>query len=207
MSLGRRVETNASVRNIVTVDPTLRCSTGSMTFSAHIGISDTMGINPFGRIHAIRLGVDDEPAMLIDTEYDETSPALSPDGRWLAYESSESGQMEIYMRPFPDVNTGRWQISIEGGTEPVWANSGEELFYRNGDNQLVSVSINTEGGIFSWGNEQVLFTVDNYRSDYRYATYDVSPDDQRFLMMRIERSAEAELILVENWPEDLKQLE
>ena len=62
--------------------------------------------------------------------FEEVAPALSPDGRWLAYASNESGRYEVYVRPFPDANAGRWQVSRNGGNEPVWAHNGRELFYR-----------------------------------------------------------------------------
>ena len=66
---------------------------------------------------------------LVQTTFTERNGEISPDGRWLAYQSDESGQFEIYVRPFPDVNSGRWQISTGGGTRPLWARRGRELFY------------------------------------------------------------------------------
>ncbi len=65
---------------------------------------------------------------------------MSPDGRWLAYASNESGQYEVYVRPFPNTNDGKWLVSTDGGEEPVWAHSGRELFYKGGGN-LMSVEV------------------------------------------------------------------
>ena len=86
----------------------------------------------------------------------EGSPALSPDGRWIAYRSDETGRLEIYVRPFPNVDEGKWPITTDGGTVPVWAPSGRELFYQNGDSVMV-VPIETEP-TFTYGKPQVLFS-------------------------------------------------
>ncbi|NIP94707.1 MAG: hypothetical protein GWO24_15205, partial [Akkermansiaceae bacterium] len=71
-----------------------------------------------------------------DETYHESAPAISRDGRWLAYQSNETGDWEIFVRPFPDVDSGRWQVSTNGGYSPVWANSGRELFYIDASNNL-----------------------------------------------------------------------
>jgi len=74
-------------------------------------------------IVALQVGQDTVPRPLLTEPYDEAAPALSPDGRWLAYESGETGRREIFVRPFPDVQTGKWQVSTSGGTSPVWVSS------------------------------------------------------------------------------------
>ena len=125
---------------------------------------------------------------------------MSPDGRWLAYESNESGRSEIYVRPFPDVDAGRWQVSTtSGGIEPVWAGSGRELFYRSGA-ALMTVPIQTDPG-FAAGTPEVLF--EGQEGHYRAGqqSYDVSPDSERFLMMKEggatdDASAAAQIIVV-----------
>lgn len=78
----------------------------------------------------LTLGATQSPAMLVRTPAAEGPAEISPDGRWLAYESDESGQRQIYVRPFPDVNGGRWQISPSGGGRPLWAPNGSELFMK-----------------------------------------------------------------------------
>ena len=90
-----------------------------------------------GDIYGFKLG-DSVLTPLLTTQAKEVSPAISPDGRWLAYESDESSTSEVYVRPFPDVGSGRWQVSLNGGTAPRWAHSGRELFYVNGKQELVT---------------------------------------------------------------------
>ncbi len=92
---------------------------------------------------------------LLQTMFNEQNPALSPDGRWLAYESDESGDAEIYVRPFPDVDAGRWQVSTGGGVQAAWARSGRELFYRSGT-ALLAVPVQTGTG-FVAGTPKTLF--------------------------------------------------
>ncbi len=77
---------------------------------------------------------------LLQEKYVELQPEISPDGRWMAYTSDESGKYEIYVRPFPEVNKGRWQVSTSGGDTPLWSPNGRELFYRNGDS-VVAVAV------------------------------------------------------------------
>ena len=79
-----------------------------------------------------RFSLDDEQAAepLLQTEFPEINPEISPDGRWLAYVSNESGQQEVYVRPFPNIEAGKWQVSQDGGRLPVWAPDGRELSYR-----------------------------------------------------------------------------
>ena len=109
--------------------------------------------------------------LLIQTEFDEGNPTLSPDGRWIAYQSNESGQFEVVVRPFPNVD-GRWQISSGGGQEPVWAPDGRELFYRDqsGD-RVLSVPVETDPTCQP-GNPVVLFEGQYYASLGR--TYDMA---------------------------------
>ena len=138
------------------------------------------------------------------TEFMEYSPALSPNGQWLAYVSNRSGRDEVYVVPFPDAGASLQQVSTDGGVEPVWAHSGLELFYLNGAKQLVAVQVTVEP-TFLPGQQDVLFSMNDYLPGEGHPQYDVSADDQRFVMLRIERGAD-ELILVDNWAEELRQL-
>ena len=106
-----------------------------------------------GDIYAIRPGVDSVPIPLVTTEFAESSMTLSPDGRWLAYNSDESGRSEVHVRPFPDAASSHWQVSTGGGTEPLWAPSGRELFYRNGAGDMVAVQVSGDPS-FSWGQQE-----------------------------------------------------
>ena len=118
--------------------------------------------------------------------------------------SDESGTPEVYVRPFPEVASARWQVSTTGGGEPVWANSGRELFYRNGRSELVSAEVRA-GASFSVGAQKVLFSVTPYLDLGLLQSYNVSPDDRRFLMVREGAPSQvSELILTENWLQELK---
>jgi eukaryotic-like serine/threonine-protein kinase len=155
-------------------------------------------------IWVLRLS-DRKPQPFLRTPSDESSPRFSPDGRWLAYVSNESGRYEIYVQPYPGPG-GRWQISTEGGTEPVWNPNGRELFYRNGP-KMMAVDIATQPN-FAAGKPRVLFQGEQYMPPtgpypYPFPNYDVSPDGQRFLM--ITKESKPQLNVVLNWFEDLKR--
>ncbi len=149
--------------------------------------------------------------VLVQTTFAEFTAEVSPDGRWLAYASIESGQFEVYVRPFPNVNSGRWQVSTGGGTKPAWARSGRELFYLDGSNQLTAVPVQTTGSTFSAGNPTKLFEGQYFVNTPPSRAYDVSPDGQRFLMIKDNASSAqastatpASLVVVLNWFEELK---
>jgi serine/threonine-protein kinase len=156
-------------------------------------------------IWALPLEGERTPRPFLQTQYMEVSPMLSPDGRWLAYGSNESGRYEVYVRPFPDSGSGRWQISTDGGTEPLWARNGRELFYRNED-KMVVVAIATEP-VFKVGTRKVLFKVLFEKSRMSlpvHAQYDIHPDGERFVMIKREEVSSPQLIVVLNWFEELK---
>ena len=164
------------------------------------------GINQAAGIYAVRLPMDSAVVPLEVTEFQERAFSLSPDGRWLAFVSNRSGSNEVFVRPFPDAGTSLRQVSLNGGIEPVWAHSGRELFYRNGDGELVAVQVNTDPA-FEAGQQEVLFSATDYMRQAAYAMYDVHPDDQRFVMLRLgdEEDTSAEVVLVVNWVEELRQ--
>jgi serine/threonine-protein kinase len=165
------------------------------------------------------LSLDGEPTArpLIAESYNEGFPAISPDGRWIAYVSNESGEYDVYVRPFPNVDDGKWLISIQGGVGyPVWAPDGRELYYVRplDQDQMMAVTVKTEP-TFAVGNPEVLFEAPYYVIPDR--PYDISPDGKRFLMIRDEIQAQegdeaveippiTELIVVENWFEEIKRL-
>ncbi|MDA2931441.1 protein kinase, partial [Acidobacteria bacterium AH-259-O06] len=152
------------------------------------------------------LSMEGEPISepLLQTQFSEGGAAISPDGRWMAYHSDETGRQEIYVRPFPNVEEGKWQISGDGGISPLWGPKGRELFYRNSGAMMV-VRIETEP-TFVPGSPEVIFTGAYISHPSRY--YDISPDGQRFVMIKEaeqaeESSARTQLIVVENWFEEL----
>lgn len=144
------------------------------------------------------------PRPLLATPFREDFPRFSPDGRWLAYVSDESGRDEVYVRPFPGLG-GKWQVSTEGGTEPLWARNGRELFYRSagapGRRGVMAVRVQS-GGSFVASKPELLF-----EDRYVGGTYDVAPDGQRFVMIEdrtLERSPR-QLTVVLNWLDGLKR--
>jgi serine/threonine-protein kinase len=155
-------------------------------------------------IHARRTSGDTAAIPLIaDPNIDEHSPALSPDGRWLAYLTDESGRWELYVRPFPNVNDGRWQVSTSGASEPVWAHSGRELFYKNAADEMMVSEVRT-GPTFVVGQHSVLFSASDYYSYSFHPQYDVAPDGERFVMIRFRAVGDAgNLVVVENWLDEL----
>jgi serine/threonine-protein kinase len=154
-------------------------------------------------IFAKGLGADTATIPLLDTKFEEMDVALSPDGRWLAYTSNESGQVELYVRPFPSVITAKWQVSTKGGAEPHWAHNGRELLYVSNDGMLTSVEV-LPGTIFTTGKRQELFSVTPYAGGVR--SWDLTPDDNRFVMIRIGAGGQDtdRLIVVENFFPELK---
>ena len=157
-------------------------------------------------ILALRPGQDTAPVTLVGTEFTEQAPTLSPDGRWLAYTSNETGRAEIYVVPFPNASDARWPVSTSGGSEPVWSRSGRELFYRNGQGDMVAVEVETEP-TFSPGRSTVLFSAVEFgRNVNNHPMYDVTPDGERFIMIRQGGGdVRGSLILVQNFFEELKE--
>ena len=141
----------------------------------------------------------------LKTPYEETAPKFSPDGRWLAYSSDESARREVYVQPYPGPG-GKWQISTDGGQEPVWNPHGGELFYRIG-NKMMAVDVETKSG-FSAGKPRMLFEAPYLQTGINSPYYDVSPDGQRFLMLKpveAQTSAPTQINVVLNWFEELKK--
>jgi serine/threonine-protein kinase len=150
---------------------------------------------------------DSAAVPLVATPANENSPALSPDGRWMAYASEESGRSEIYVRPFPETGSAKWQVSTAGGSEPVWSSTGRELLYIDGKNDLVSVQIPT-GATFVVGAQHALFSMTPFVTGGPVPTYWPSPDDKRFLVLREgEAGQPGELVVAENWVPQLARLE
>jgi serine/threonine protein kinase len=136
----------------------------------------------------------------------ELNADISPDGRWLVYQSDESGQNEIYVRPFPTVQGGQWKISPAGGTRPLWARSGRELFYLASGGTVMATPIESSSS-FKWGNPTKLFS-GPYYAGLNGRTYDVSSDGQQFLMIKAVSTVNTmpRIIVVENWLDELKRL-
>ena len=149
---------------------------------------------------------------LLKDNYNEFQPRISPNGRWMAYVSDESGKNEVYVRPFPEVDGGRWQISTSGGDSPLWSPGGRELFYRNGDAVMAvpvktdpSFSLETPKTLFH--GTYVSFGVQGNRTELN--PWDISPDGKRFLMVKqpdaLAYGGPRKINIVVNWLEELKQ--
>jgi len=141
-------------------------------------------------------------------KYNEAYPAFSPDGSWLAYSSDQEGRYEVYVAPSSGA-TGAIKISNNGGTEPGWARSGKQLFYRSQEGtQMWIVDVQT-GGEFSAGKPRLLFQRTGLGGSGSTRCWDISPDDQRFLMVKREErplKPVTEIVIVQNWFEELKRL-
>jgi eukaryotic-like serine/threonine-protein kinase len=159
-----------------------------------------------GDLVALPLSRSGEATALMQTRFSEPNADISPDGRWIAYQSDESGRAEIYVRPFPAVESGLWQVSTTGGTHPVWAKSGRELFYLASPG-LMSIPIQP-GASFAFGNPRVV--VKNAAYTYWVSSvgrsYDVAPNGERFLMLKEEGQAAAAIHVVKNWGTELGRL-
>jgi serine/threonine-protein kinase len=157
-------------------------------------------------ILVLRLG-DRREDVFLQTPANEGAPRFSPDGRWLAYASNESGRPEVYVQPYPGPG-GKWLISTDGGTEPVWNPNGRELFYRNGTG-MMAVPVATETG-FAVGRPTLLFEGAYVSVQFPLiaVAYDVSADGQRFLMVKEDSTAAGptQINVVLNWFEELKRL-
>ncbi len=145
---------------------------------------------------------DRKPFPFLQTQFDEFNAQFSPDGRWIAYVSDESGNNQVYIAPFPGPG-GKWQVSRSGGTEPRWRGDGRELFFLAPDNKLVAVDVNAKEAILEIGNAQPLFEVHPATSPGTH--YDVTRDGKRFMVSSAGEGSSAPITLVVNWTADLKK--
>jgi serine/threonine-protein kinase len=148
-----------------------------------------------GDLLAYRPGRDTTWTPLVQSPGFEGMPAISPDGRWLAYTSDETGQIEVYIRPFPDITRGKWQVSLDGGFWARWAHSGAELFYSDIANGFVVAEIRTEPTLSVGGRQRL-------HGSGAVPVFEVAPDDQRFLRLwsgQAGDSTTTELVLIQNF--------
>lgn len=161
------------------------------------------GITPEGRlaIQALSLDGSNKIQPFLQSTFNLAGAQFSPDGRWVAYSSDESGRREVYVQPFPGPG-GKWMVSTEGGQYLRWAPNGREIFYRIED-KMMAVPVQTQPA-FKAGTPHMLFQSTSYLG---LTNYDVAPDGQHFVMIKQEESATApkELNVILNWPEELKR--
>ena len=139
---------------------------------------------------------DTTPQQVVAGGFHNYDPSLSPDGRWMAYMSTESGRNEVYVRPFPGPG-GRWQVSLDGGTEPVWSATGREIFYRSGD-RMMAAAVKTQGG-FEVGGRTQLFDGPFDEAPRVLPNYDVTRDGKTFVMLQQIQGTAQSVFVTLNW--------
>jgi serine/threonine-protein kinase len=155
-----------------------------------------------GNIVAFKTSGDTAGLSLVESPSLARRGTLSPDGHWLAYESDESGRLEVYVRPFPNAQSAKRQISVGGGSGPRWSRSGRELFYVDDRRDLIAVPV-TLAPTFAAGVPHRLFSI----QPFLFIGYDPSPDGQRFLTVRAvgaDLTRPPELVVVQNFVEELR---
>jgi serine/threonine-protein kinase len=158
-----------------------------------------------GELMKIPLVQDGKPEPLVTSQFNEYAGRWSPDRRWLAYQTDESGRFEVYVRDMSGPNGGRWQVSSTGGEEPNWSPDGRELYYRN-ESQLMSVSIDTRKTFEPKAPVLLFEGVYNLRSDTG-VSYDIHPKGDRFVMVRLtDENATSTITVVKNWFAELRRL-
>jgi serine/threonine-protein kinase len=162
-------------------------------------------------IHVLTLTGERRSMQLIATMFTERSGIVSRDGQWLAYSSNESGRDEVYVRPFPGVDGGRWQLSSGGGTQPLWSPDGRELYFVDPQGRIMAASVRP-GAAFVADSPKILFNGLIVRNPEGFPgrMYDISPDGRRFLVSKSGDGDDAapppQIVVVQNWFEELKRL-
>ena len=153
-------------------------------------------------IYVLPLTGDQKPYVYLSTDFDEYMGVLSPDGKWIAYVSSESGAYQVYVQSFP-TRGGKWQVSTQGGFEPRWSPDGKTLFYQQ-SSRMMAVAISTSNG-FSAGQPQILFEGKPLLPTDSGITYDIPPDGQHFISTRTSKQGNFQQVtVVLNWFTDIK---
>jgi serine/threonine-protein kinase len=164
-------------------------------------------------IYMVPLDTEGAPMPLLTSSADEAAPALSPDGRWLAYSSDETGRREVFVRPYPNLQAGQFQVSSGGGRAPAWSSDGSELFFiadpagEVADSRRMMIAAIDRGPPFRVLRPETLFEIDdNYYLANNSTSYRVADDDQRFLMARfLGEGARIELVFVQNFFQVLRE--
>ena len=146
------------------------------------------------------------PSAFLATPFNEVQGRFSPNSRWMAYASDESGRFEIYVRPFPAAS-GQTQVSLAGGMQPEWRGDGKELFYIATDGKLTAVPVTTDGPAFAAGTPHALFDVDVPETSAPYpGDYAVTADGQRFFVNTVvDQPTRPALTVILNWAPEREQ--
>ncbi len=153
-------------------------------------------------IWVLPLSVDGKPYPILQDNWAERDAQISPDGKWMAYTSNESGRNEIYITAFPG-GGAKWQVSKDGGTSPKWRGDTKEIFFLDGSDNIVAVDVSASGSAVNLGVPHVLFQAIGIQRDY--GPFDVSTDGKKFLVNSGNLKGGSPLTLVQNWPADLKK--
>ena len=169
-------------------------------------VRTTTGSAGVGDILLIHPGVDSAPTPLVTSAHSEYSPVVSPDGKWLAYVSNETGRYEVYVTPLANPNEAKWAISTAGGSAPRWSHRGNELFYFDLQSNLVAASLTTVPAL-TVQSTRVLFNASDFvQTSISRRNYDVAADDQQFLMVqRAEGAKRGQVVVVEHWAEEIRR--
>jgi eukaryotic-like serine/threonine-protein kinase len=158
---------------------------------------------PTYMIWALPLFGDGKPFPVVQNNFESQFPAVSPDGKWIAYQSNDSGRREIYITAFP-AGGAKWQVSTNGGTWPRWRRDGKELFFLDPSDKIVSVDVNTSGGAVHLGIPHDLFQTVGIQRDF--GPFDVTADGKKFLLNSGNlKEGTDPFTLVQNWPAELKK--
>ena len=159
----------------------------------------------------MEIGVDSVPRPLIaDPAFDESAFALSPDGHWIAYEANLTGKREVYVRPFPNVNAGSWQLSNGGGRAALWSRKGNELYFVNPARDMMAAAIAPVRGTPGIGAITRLFHLrDEWwsRDEDYYTPHDIAPDGRFVMLERIKTDDKSQLsvVFVDHWLDELRR--
>jgi Tol biopolymer transport system component len=154
-------------------------------------------------IYAVPLAGERKPFKVIGTPFFDTDPVVSPDGKWIAYDSNPNGRSDVFVSHFPD-GTGKWQISASaGGSVPRWSPDGKELFYIAPDRTIMRVAVGVNGNSFEPGPPTALFRSTAVSAPVY--SYQLAPDGKRFLMNSMDEQGSLPMVVVVNWKADLKK--
>ena len=207
---GRPPDGSGEDRLLVRIDRQIQEATWSRdgrwivvrTDNGTAGAGDLVGVRVGG-------GSDSTPVPIVASPLTELHPAVSPDGRWIAFTSNQSGlNNDVFVRPFGDPSGGRWQVSNGGGSQPVWAPNGRELFFLDGQGRLIAAQVQS-GATFAVGGLTTLFDASRLIRDDFHTSYDVTADGRSFVFaMGREQEGGAKavrLVWVENWFSDVRE--
>ena len=205
LDLYRKASSGAGVEQALLVDNADK-SPMSWSSDGQFLLFNTGNVSSVGNqvdLWVLPLASERKPFPVLNSAFNEIRGGFSPDGRWIAYTSDESGQTEIYVTPFPSLE-GKWRISTAGGNWPRWSRDGKEIFFLSADStQLMAAQVDGQRTQFVVGKIETLFEA-SWRLGARYP-YDVAPDGRIFAATQVEQPTPAPITVVVNWLADLKK--